>query len=211
MKLKWFGHSCFLLTSDRGVKVLMDPYNESIGKLPEMEADIVTVSHHHRDHNYVNAVKGPYTLLDKPGELKKEDLEIVSIETAHDDAGGSRRGKNNIFKVIMDGISVCHCGDLGHVLTPEQQKAIGHVDVLLIPVGGFFTIDAKTAAEVSRQLKSLVTIPMHYNTGAIKLPIEGVEPFIKAMGKAKTLDSGEIELNKGDMGKHAGALILMYE
>ncbi len=211
MKLKWFGHSCFLLTSDDGLKVLMDPYNEMVGNLPTIETDIVTVSHQHRDHNYVEAAKKPYTLLDKPEAFKKDDVEITGIATAHDNAGGSQRGKNVIFKVVMDGISICHCGDLGHVLTQEQLKEIGHVDVLLVPVGGFFTIDAKTAAEVSKQLKSLITIPMHYKVGAMKLPIEGVEPFIKAMGSAKKLDSREIELKHGEMEKYGGAVVFMYE
>ncbi len=211
MKLKWLGHSCFYLTSEKGVRVLMDPYNESIGALPSMDADIVTVSHQHRDHNYVEAVKKPYTLLDKPEAFRKDDVEIKGIATAHDNIGGTQRGKNVIFKVTMDGITICHCGDLGHVLTPEQLKEIGHVDVLLVPVGGFFTIDAKTAAEVSKQLKSIITIPMHFKVGPTKLPIEGVEPFIKAMGSAKKLDSREIDLNPGELKKYGGAVVFMYE
>jgi L-ascorbate metabolism protein UlaG (beta-lactamase superfamily) len=200
-----------LLTSSQGIRVLMDPYNEMIGKLSDIEADIVTVSHSHGDHSYVNAAKGPYMLVDKPGTFKKDGIEIKGILTAHDTTGGSQRGKNIIFKVDIDGISVCHCGDLGHVLTAEQQKEIGHVDVLLLPVGGFFTIDAKTAAEVAKQLKSPVTIPMHYNTGNIKLPIKGAEPFIEAMGEAKKLGTSEIELNAGDLSKHSGLVILSME
>lgn len=211
MKLKWFGHSCFLLTSNNGVKVLMDPFNEAIGKLPSMDAGVVTVSHQHYDHNNVDVVKKPYSLLDRPGAFKKDDVEVAGIATAHDNVGGAQKGKNVIFKVTMDGISICHCGDLGHVLTPGQLKEIGHVDVLLVPVGGFFTIDAKTAAEVSKQLKSLITIPMHFKVGAMKLPIEGVEPFIKAMGSAKKLDSREIELKPGGLEKYGGAVVFMYE
>ncbi|HTY90266.1 MAG TPA: MBL fold metallo-hydrolase [Methanocella sp.] len=212
MKLKWLGHSCFLLTSSKGVRVLMDPYDEMIGKaVPDTEADIVTVSHQHGDHNYVKAVKGPYTLVDKTGTFKKGGIEIKGIQTAHDASGGSQRGKNIIFKVDIDGISVCHCGDLGHLLTAEQVKDIGRVDVLLLPVGGFFTIDAKTAAEVGKQLKSPVIIPMHYNTGGIKLPIKGVEPFIEAMGGAKKLGTSEVELDAGGLSRHSGAVILSLE
>lgn len=211
MKLKWLGHSCFLLTSSKGVRVLMDPYNEMIGTLPDIETDIVTVSHSHGDHSHVKAAKGPFLLVDKPGTFEKDGVDIKGILSAHDTTGGSQRGKNVIFKVNIDGISVCHCGDLGHVLTAEQQKEIGHADVLLLPVGGFFTIDAKTAAEVAKQFKSPVTIPMHYQTGNIKLPIKGAEPFIEAMGEAKKLDTSEIELNAGELSKHSGVVILSLE
>jgi L-ascorbate metabolism protein UlaG (beta-lactamase superfamily) len=208
MKLKWFGHSCFLLTSDSGIRVLTDPYNEMVGKLPAIEAEIVTVSHQHGDHNNVKAVNGPYTVVDKPGTFYGDGLEVSGIETAHDESGGSKRGKNVVFKISMDGLSFCHCGDLGHLLTPEQVKAIGKVDVLMVPVGGFYTIDADTAAKVVDQLKPAIAVPMHYNTGNGKLPIHGVEPFVKAMGgNAKKIEGMEIELNSKELSKCAGIIV----
>lgn len=212
MKLKWLGHSCFMLTANNGIKVLMDPFSEGWGyKAPSVEADIVTVSHQHQDHNNTRAVKGPFTLIDKPGSYDKNGVDIIGIATAHDSAGGAQRGKNIVFKVTMDGVNVCHCGDLGHLLTPEQIRHIGKVDVLLIPVGGFFTIDANTSAKVVGQLSPAATIPMHYKTINVKLPIQGVEPFIKAMGGAKKLDVQEIELTPESMEKYAGVIVLNYE
>jgi len=212
MKLKWFGHSCFLLTSDNGVRVLMDPYNEMIGKLPMIEADIVTVSHQHGDHNNVKAVKGPSTVVDKSGAFNEDGIEISGVATAHDESGGSKRGKNIIFKISMDGINFCHCGDLGHLLTPEQISAVGKVDVLMLPVGGFFTIDADTASKVVKQLKPIVTIPIHYNTGHINLPIKGVEPFVKAMGgNVKKIGGREIELSSDELSKYAGMIVFSNE
>ena len=125
MRLKWLGHSCFLLTSSKGVRVLMDPFNGSIGlAMPAVEADVVTMSHSHRDHNNKEAVKGPFKLLDRPGAFEKDGVKVLGILTAHDDRGGAQRGKNVMFKVTMDGVSVCHCGDLGHPLTPEQLKEL---------------------------------------------------------------------------------------
>jgi L-ascorbate metabolism protein UlaG (beta-lactamase superfamily) len=212
MKLRWLGHSCFLLTSDEGINVLMDPYNEMVGKLPAIEADIVTVSHQHGDHNNVKAVQGQPTVMDKAGTSYGDGIEISGVETAHDEAGGSKRGKNIIFKITMDGIRFCHCGDLGHLLTPEQLRSIGMVDVLLVPVGGFFTIDAETAAKVVGQIKPAVTIPMHYNTGKVNLPIKDAEPFIKAMGgKAHRISGREIELNQSDLPKYAGVVVFSNE
>lgn len=212
MKLRWFGHSCFLLTADDGIKVLMDPFNEMVGKLPAIEADIVTVSHQHGDHNNVKAVRGQPTIVDKPGTSYGNGIEISGVETAHDESEGSKRGKNTIFKVTMDGIRFCHCGDLGHLLTPEQLKSIGAVDVLLIPVGGFFTIDAETAAKVVGQIKPAVTIPMHYNTGRVNLPIKDAEPFVKAMGgMVHRINGREIELKQSELSKYAGVVVFSSE
>jgi L-ascorbate metabolism protein UlaG (beta-lactamase superfamily) len=208
MKLKWFGHSCFLLTSDSGIRVLTDPYNEMVGKLPAIEAEIVTVSHQHGDHNNVKAVKGPSTVVDKPGTFYGDGVEVSGIETAHDESGGSKRGKNIVFKISMDGIGFCHCGDLGHLLTPEQVKAVGKVDVLMVPVGGLYTIDADMAAKVVAQLKPAIVVPMHYNTGNGKLQIQGVEPFVKTMGdSAKNIEGMEIELISGELSKYAGIIV----
>ncbi|HTX43367.1 MAG TPA: MBL fold metallo-hydrolase, partial [Methanocella sp.] len=160
------------------------------------------------DHNNKDAVKGPFKLLDKPGRLEEGGVGITGVLTDHDDQGGVKRGKNVMFKVSMDGVGVCHCGDLGHLLTPEQLKEIGPVDVLLIPVGGYYTIDAKTAVEVVKQVAPTVTIPMHYQVEGLGYPIQGVEPFIQAVGDAKKIDAREIELTPGDLKKYGGTLVL---
>jgi L-ascorbate metabolism protein UlaG (beta-lactamase superfamily) len=212
MKLKWLGHSCFILTASNGVKVLMDPFGEGYGyEVPSAEADLVTISHQHRDHNNTGAATGPFTLIDSPGSYDKDGVHITGIAAAHDSVGGSQRGKNTIFKVTMDGVNVCHCGDLGHLLAPGQAREIGKVDVLLLPVGGFFTIDAAMATQVTGQLSPTVIIPMHYKVGGVNLPIQGVEPFVKAMGSARKLDVQEIELTPDNLEKYAGVVVLKYE
>lgn len=131
MKLKWFGHACFLLTSGSGVRVLTDPFNEKVGyALAEVEADIVTVSHSHGDHNYTAAVRGEFLLIDQPGNFLHKGIEITGISSFHDSEEGSLRGKNVIFRFGIDGLSVIHLGDLGHVLRSNQVEEIGRVDIL---------------------------------------------------------------------------------
>jgi L-ascorbate metabolism protein UlaG (beta-lactamase superfamily) len=201
MKIKYLAHAAFLITSDVGVRIVTDPYTTT----PNLKhdaiqetADIVTVSHEHGDHNNVSAVRGNPKVLRTGGEVK--GIKIRAIPTAHDDIGGSQRGRNTIFCFEVDGINVCHCGDLGHALTDEQAGAIGKVDVLLIPVGGFFTIDAKTATKVGEQLKPKVIIPMHFKTEKMPdFPIAGVDEFIKGKSNVTRSNTSEIELKAGTL------------
>jgi L-ascorbate metabolism protein UlaG (beta-lactamase superfamily) len=212
MKLKWLGHSNFLITSDSGVRVIMDPFDESVGyPMPKEAADIVTVSHEHHDHDYTKGVGGKFTLIRQPGTYVENGVRITGIPTDHDDKGGKQRGRNIIFNVVVDGLNVCHCGDLGHILTAQQVKEIGHTDVLLIPVGGYYTIDHDQAAQVVRQLKPTVILPMHYKTNACDYPIKDATPFVQAMGGAKRIDSTVIELNKENLKDYAGVILLRYQ
>lgn len=163
MNIKWLGHACFKLTSEKGTVIVTDPFDESVGyPMPNVKADIVTSSHSHFDHNYFKAVKGNFDIVDTVGEHNIKGINIKGVNTFHDDEHGAKRGKNIVFVFDIDGIRVCHMGDLGHVLTEKQVEEIGPVDVLLIPVGGYYTIDAKQAVEVMNQLKPKITIPMHY-------------------------------------------------
>jgi L-ascorbate metabolism protein UlaG (beta-lactamase superfamily) len=199
MKIKYLAHAAFLITADTGVKIVTDPYTTTpglkYGGIQET-ADIVTVSHEHGDHNNVDAVRGNPKVLRAGGEVK--GITIRAIPTAHDATGGSQRGKNTIFCFEVDGINICHCGDLGHALAEEQAKAIGKVDVLMIPVGGFFTIDAKTATKVGERLKPKVIIPMHFKTEKMDYPISGVDEFIKGKSNV-TRGSSEIEFKAGTL------------
>jgi L-ascorbate metabolism protein UlaG (beta-lactamase superfamily) len=211
MKIKWFGHSCFLLTSSSGVRLVTDPFNEAVGyKVPEVEADIVTTSHDHFDHNYVQAIKGNFRHINKPGRYSERGIEIVGIPTFHDEAKGTKRGQNIIFKFTVDGINVCHCGDLGHVLTAGQAGELGPVDVLLVPVGGFYTIDHDEAAAVIRTLQPAVTIPMHFKTSVVDFPIAGVDKFLARMGGGKELGKQELELTTDNIAAFAGVLVFTF-
>lgn len=211
MKLKWLGHSCFQLTSDNGIKVVTDPFDESVGyPVPDAEADIVTMSHEHHDHSNSKCVHGKFVIFTQPGKYNEKGIRITGVATAHDEAGGKQRGKNVIFNITVDGLNICHCGDLGHLLTPQQVKEIGHVDVLLIPVGGTYTIGHDQAASVARQLKPSAILPMHYRTPVTHYPIQGAGPFVKAMGGAKKIDSTEIKLNKDRLKDYTGIILLNY-
>lgn len=200
MKIKYLAHAAFLITSESGTRIVTDPYETSNalkhGAIQET-ADIVTVSHEHGDHNNVSAVRGNPKVVRAGAEVK--GIKIKAVPAAHDDKGGSQRGKNTIFCFEVDGINICHAGDLGHVLSEEQVKAIGKVDVLIIPVGGFFTIDARTATKVGDQLKPKVIIPMHYKTDKLDFPISGVEDFLKGKSNVTRSNDSEIELKVGKL------------
>jgi L-ascorbate metabolism protein UlaG (beta-lactamase superfamily) len=198
MKIKYLAHAAFLITSESGVRIITDPYATSpglkYGAIQET-ADIVTVSHEHGDHNNVSAVRGNPKAVRTSTEVR--GIQFRAIPTAHDNSGGSQRGKNTIFCFEVDGVNICHAGDLGHTLTNEQVKAIGSVDVLMIPVGGYFTVDAKTATRVCDQLKTKVVIPMHYKTDKLDFPITAIDEFLKGKDNVTIASGSEIELKAG--------------
>jgi L-ascorbate metabolism protein UlaG (beta-lactamase superfamily) len=209
MKIKYLAHAAFLITSEKGTRILTDPYETSIalkhGAINET-ADIVIVSHEHGDHNNIAAVKGNPKIVKASAEVK--DIKIKGVPAAHDNSGGSQRGGNTIFCFEVDGMNVCHAGDLGHMLSAEQVKAIGKVDVLMIPVGGFFTIDAGTATRVCDQLKPKVIIPMHYKTDKLDFPIKGVEEFLKGKNNVTRSNNSEVELKAGKLPAAAQIMVL---
>ena len=210
MKIQWLGHACFLLVSEDGVRVLTDPFDATVGyPAPAVAADIVTTSHQHSDHNYIQVVRGKFAVIDCAGETTLRGIGIKGIATYHDDTHGSQRGQNLLFRFTIDGLNVLHCGDLGHALTPEQVQAIGPVDVLIVPVGGHYTIDAATAVKVREQLNPALTIPMHFHTPAINFPIATVDPFLQATGGGKQLGKMEIEVSRESL-KEQGVIVLDY-
>jgi L-ascorbate metabolism protein UlaG (beta-lactamase superfamily) len=209
MKIKWLAHAAFLITSDNGTRIITDPYETgnglNHGKIEE-SADIVTTSHEHFDHNNVAAVKGSPQVF--KGTTEARGIIIRGIATAHDNSGGRERGSNTIFCFEIDGLNVCHAGDLGHLLTDTQVAAIGKVDILLIPVGGFFTIDAKTADQVCDQLKPTVILPMHYKTDKLDFPISGVDEFLKGKSNVTRVDGSEIEIKAEKLPASAQIMVL---
>ena len=180
MKIKWLGHSCFLFTSQKGTRLLIDPFDETVGyDLPSVPCDVVASTHDHFDHNHFSCVPGSFEKWTTPGSHAFQDISAKGISTFHDPEQGALRGNNIIFVFEIDGLKVCHCGDLGHSLTPELVQAIGPVDVLLVPVGGVFTVDAQGAKGVVDALKPTVLIPMHYKTPASDMGIGTLDEFLK--------------------------------
>jgi len=180
LRVQWFGHSCFLITSSDGKRVLTDPFNASVGyPLPSVEADVVLVSHSHGDHNNTAAAKGNPKIVRTEGENSAAGISFLGVSSFHDSSGGSQRGKNIIFVWEMDGVRLAHLGDLGQPeLTADQLAEIGKVDLIFIPVGGNYTIDAKQATKVMEQLSPMLVFPMHYKTDVVNLPIASVDGFL---------------------------------
>lgn len=200
MKLKWLGHACFLIASETGLRIITDPYGTvqgvKYGPIKEA-ADIVTMSHDHFDHNAVSSVAGKPELVRSSGTRTVKGIQFKGVACYHDDSSGKQRGSNIIFCFAVDGIKVCHLGDLGHALSSEQIKEIGDVDVLLIPVGGFYTIDARVATQVCHDSKPKVIMPMHYKTAQLDFPIAGVDDFLAGKKSVKKLDASEVEFKAG--------------
>ena len=184
MKIKWYGHAAFLITSEQGTRIITDPYEPgafggqlSYGKIQD-QAEIVLVSHDHADHNHTADLPGKPQIVKGGGSRSVKGIAIRGVNTYHDGSRGSERGNNTVFNLNVDGIQVCHLGDLGHVLSPQEVSEIGPVDILISPVGGFYTINAKEATQVADLLKPNVVIPMHFKTGKCGFPIAPVEEFL---------------------------------
>ena len=166
MEIEYLGHASFRIKSKKAV-VVADPYDpEMVGmKFPAVSADIVSVSHNHADHNCVKLVKGDFKVFDMPGEYEYREVSLVGIASFHDNKKGELRGENTIFVIETDGIRIAHLGDLGHILPEKTVSEMGKIDVLMIPVGGEYTIGPNRAVEVVKLLEPSVILPMHYKTG----------------------------------------------
>ena len=211
MKIKWLGHASFTITSDTGTKIVTDPYKAggdySYGEINE-SADIVTVSHGHSDHNNVAAVRGNPKIVKGAVTEEIKGIAIKGIPSYHDDAGGRKRGQNTIFCFEVDGIRVCHLGDLGHLLSDEQIAEIGTVDILMVPVGGYYTIDARVATQVCNQLKPKVIIPMHWNLKWSFPEIASVDKFLQGKTNISQMDSSEVEFKQGELPASTQIIVL---
>ena len=181
MIITCIGHAKFLLELENGMRIVTDPYDDSCGyKVEPMQAEAVLVSHGHHDHSAVETVSGVQCVVDAAGEhALAPDVKVRAVACWHDDAQGQKRGANLMFVVEAEGLRVAHLGDLGHMPTEAQLRQVGAVDVLMLPVGGFFTIDAPTAKKVAEAMQARVVLPMHYRTAAnAGWPIAPVEDFL---------------------------------
>lgn len=183
MEIIYIGRSCFKLKG-KDTTIVIDPYEpgQTGYKFPKMEADILLMSHQHYDHNYKEGVTGAKLVVDGPGEFEMNEAFIYGIDTYHDDAKGKERGHNTMYLIDMDGFTILHTGDLGHELSSEILEKMSDVDVLLIPVGGVYTIDAKTAGKVISSIEPSFVIPMHYKDGSENKDLEDLSKFLEAMG-----------------------------
>ncbi|HDL52878.1 MAG TPA: MBL fold metallo-hydrolase [Proteobacteria bacterium] len=205
MRIKYLGHACFLLEANDGTRILTDPYEPgsfdgAVKYRPVAEtADIVLVSHDHADHNWSAGIPGSPQVIKEDGERAVSGIKVLGVPSFHDTSRGSERGNNIIFRVELDGLAVCHLGDLGHALDPASASALLPVDVLLMPVGGTFTIGAQVASEVMEILSPTLTIPMHFKTDGVDFPIDPVDGFLAKKDNVIRAGSSEITVSRGDI------------
>jgi L-ascorbate metabolism protein UlaG (beta-lactamase superfamily) len=216
MKIKWYGHSAFLITSDQGAKIIIDPYEPgafggqlSYGKIKD-QVDIVLTTHDHADHNYTKDLPGTPQIVKGSGPKTAKGISMKGISTYHDPSQGSERGANTIFTLKIDNIQLCHLGDLGHLLSDKELAEIGPVDILLIPVGGFFTIDPKEATRVAEQIKPKIVIPMHFKTAKCGFPIAPVEDFLKGKTNTKRPKVSEATFDKATLPQQMEIVVLEH-
>lgn len=182
VEISWLGHACFVLKGKEKT-VITDPYRPELGySLGQPEADIVTVSHFHPGHSYVEGIANSPKQIKGPGEYEIGNIFITGLACYHDNEKGETRGKNTIYLLETEGLTLCHLGDLGHPLTASLVEELGNCDVLFLPVGEVSTISVDVAVEIVRQLTPHIVIPMHYKTDVLNKNLKGVDKFLGKMG-----------------------------
>jgi L-ascorbate metabolism protein UlaG (beta-lactamase superfamily) len=198
MEITWLGHSSFLIEDSKGIRILTDPFDGSLGyDVFKGSADLVTISHHHFDHDYTKNIPVNIPVIDKPGSFNYSDIPITGILSYHDKMKGAKRGKNIIFVFEVDGYRICHLGDLGYVLSESEIYKLGEIDVLLIPIGGNFTIDGKEAAALSKSINSHIIMPMHYKTPDLSFELDGLENFLINMKNVEKINNKKLKISGG--------------
>ena len=213
MDITYLGHASFLLKGSQA-KIVVDPYSEaSLNRpFPKVEADIVTISHQHDDHNAVGQVGGDPLIISIPGEYEKNGVRMYGFDTFHDKSKGEERGKNTMFKFEIDGVSILHCGDLGHALSSETIQDINGADVVLVPVGGFYTIDADEARQLVEKLEPSIVVPMHYRVEGSPALMKDVAPLSEFLEKVGVTDAEPVKklsIKKSDLGEEEMKIVVM--
>jgi len=210
MEIVWLGHSCFRIRGKEAT-IVTDPFDKTLGyPVRKPTASIVTVSHNHPQHSFVDGVGGDPRVVSRPGEYDIDNVFINGIATFHDSEKGATRGKNTVFFMEIDEVKVCHLGDLGHVPTSDQIEQMSGVDILMVPVGGFTTINAAAAAETIGLLEPKLVIPMHYKTDVVKMELEPLEHFIKVMGLKEVVSQPKLNVTKSTLPPEIKVLVLDY-
>lgn len=216
MDIYWYGQACFKLKG-KNATVVIDPFDPDFTglKLPkDLQADVVLITHGHQDHNNSSAVtKSPSggipMVFSEPGEYEVSGTVITGINSFHDSSEGSERGINTIFHLLIDNLDIVHLGDLGQTLVTEKQIVeIGQTDILLVPVGSVYTIDAKAAANIVSQLEPRIIIPMHYKIEGLKFELEGVDKFLKEMGAENVVPQPKLSITKERLPEEPQVVVL---
>lgn len=214
MNIQWLGHACFLFTANDGRTLLTDPFDPSVGyTAPGVPVNVVTCSHDHYDHHGTESLPLGYTVIDQPGVHQVSGLTIEGISSFHDDEFGMLRGRNLIYRFTMDDLSVAHLGDLGHLPTETQCAQLEGIDVLLIPVGGTFTLDGARAADVVRMLRPRIAIPMHYKTRYLesRLSVLSEETDFTAQFEHRVMQGDTLTLTTDTIADYPPVVVLEYQ
>lgn len=210
MDIYFYGQACFKLKG-KTTSVLIDPFKEEFTglKLPkDLSCNIGVSTHDHDDHNNLGAVTGASLKITGPGEYEVGGVTVTGVSTFHDKENGAQRGKNTVYNISVDGLNIVHLGDLGHTLTEAETEEIGLVDILLVPVGGVYTIDAKGASDVVSQLEPKIVIPMHYKLPDLKFELEVVENFLKEMGFESIEPQPKLSISKDKLPEELQVVVL---
>jgi len=215
MIITWYGQSCFQISSSQGknnhVSIAIDPFDESTGlRVPKLQADIVLVTHDHSDHNNVKAVSGLPFIIKGPGEYDIKGVFIQGISGYHDNAQGAQRGSITIYTIETEEVRLCHLSDLGQKeLTPIQLDKIGDIDILMIPVGGIYTIDAAEAVKIMAQIEPRIIIPMHYKIPKLKIKLDNIDKFLKNLGIKKPESLLKLSIKKKDISTEEAKIVVL--
>lgn len=209
MNIIWYGQSCFKIISNSLV-IVTDPFDKSIGlSPPRIQAEIVTISHPHYDHNNISAISGSPFIIDGPGEYEIKGTSIFGILSFHDSEEGRERGLNIIYLIETEGIKICHLGDFGQNQFSDQQlEAINQVDILFIPVGGKYTIGAPLASSLVSQIEPKIVIPMHYQLPGLKIDLDKVDKFLKEMGLSQKEPVDKLTIKKKNLPQETEVIVM---
>lgn len=215
MQITWHGQSCFQITTSKNkngiISIVIDPFSPETGlKVPSLEADILLVSHQHKDHNNIQAVSGNFFLIEGAGEYEVKEVFIQGIPSFHDGALGKERGVNTIYTIEAEDLKICHLGDLGQKeLTAEQVEKIGEVDILMVPIGGVYTISTKEVPKIMSQIEPKITIPMHYALPKLKINLDSLDKFLKTFGLKSLEPLKKLSIKKKDLAPEEAKIILL--
>ena len=214
MTITWYGQSCFKITNQGGhLTIITDPFDKKIGLIPPRgNADIVTVSHDHFDHNNIEAISGDPFIIETPGEYEVKGIRILGVSGYHDNVKGKDKGSNTMYLIKIDDLKICHFGDIGQEkLTNRQLELISDVDILMIPVGGVYTINAKEAVKIIKQIEPNIIIPMHYKLPGLTEKFADVKDFLKEIGLNGQEAVDKLTLKKKDLINREMEVVVMKQ
>jgi len=209
MEIIHLGHSSFKIRGKGGV-LITDPYSslDTGLKFPKVEADIVTISHDHQDHNAVSQVGDEPVIIRGPGEYEIKGIRILGLSSFHDQDKGAKRGRNTIYQIKIDNLVLVHLGDLGEKLTQEQIEVLGDVDILMVPAGEVYTLPVEEIVKTVADLEPRIVIPMHYRVPGLKFELEDVGKFLKEMGKEALASQPKLVISKDKLSEEMEVVVL---